>query len=177
LEGAETLAGRREVGPNGRPATETPGRRALFTDAGPATALSPGLSRMIRAAVLPKNASRMLALLDREADRLDEDGIAGLDGDVVSARLHVGNFDYNFVRFLGDDGGFVVVLVVGEENRGHFALPEIFSCDGDDIVRFAAGWINARDANDVLRQGHWDRQSDEDYRCQQESSDALSMTS
>jgi len=96
-----------------------------------------------------------LELLNGEANGLDEDGVAGLDGDIVVAGFDAGDFDNDFVRLLGDDGGFVIVFFVGEEDGGDFGFTEIFSGYGDGVVGFAHGGIDTGDVRIVLRQSDW----------------------
>jgi hypothetical protein len=112
-------------------------------------------------------------LLNCEADGLDEDGIAGLDGDVVVAGFYAGDFDYDLVGFLRDDCGFVVVLVVGEENRGDFIFAEIFAGDGDGVVGFAGGGIDATDMRIILGHGGRDRESESHNREHRESKNVM----
>ena len=97
------------------------------------------------------HAGAMPLLLHGEADRLDVDHIARLNGNVVVAGFHVRDFHDDLFLVLFYERGLVIGFFVGEEYGGNGAFSQILSRHGHGFIHFAGRRIYTRHPRRALR--------------------------
>jgi hypothetical protein len=96
-------------------------------------------------------AGAVTLLLHGEANRLDVDRIARLNGNVVVAGFHVRDFHDDLFLVLFYERGLVVGFFVGEEYGGNGAFSQILSRHGHGVIHFAGRRIYTRHLRRALR--------------------------
>lgn len=81
--------------------------------------------------------------MDREPHRLDVDLGPHLNGNVVTAGLHLRNLDDNLFRGLVNERGFVIILIVRQEYPGNRVLSQILPRQSYAVVHFACCGVHA----------------------------------
>ena len=105
-------------------------------------------------------------LLHGEANRLDVDRIARLNGNVVVAGFHVRDLNDYLFLVLFYECGLVIGFVVGEEYGGNGAFSQILSRHGHGVIHFAGRRIYTRHQRRALRKEQRAQQRQQD-RCNQ----------